>query len=452
MKEAPSSVGADVSAGSAAVSEPAPAERSLGYVFALWFPLALSFELMMCEGPSLQAAVGRLPDAQLNLAAWGLTISLSLLVESPVIMLLATTIALCRSREAYRELCRFVHGLCLACTAVAGALAFTPLYDLVVVRIMRQPNDIITAARPALGIMLLWTAAIGYRRFYQGILVRARKTGLVSWGTAVRLVSIVAAAVVWVHLQTVPGVQVAALAIMTGVIVEAVVTRIFASAAVGALAVEVAGETRLSQADIVRFHAPLAATTLLTLLAPPLTALALARLPNAAETLAAWPVAFSVMLVIRGGALALQEISVACGQDARARGPLLRFTWMVGLLSSLAAVLLAFTPLLDLYLETALRVPAVLHAEVGRALALTSALPLLTALASWMRGLLMARHATPAVYAAMGACLVTQVGLLALAVACKLEGIDAAAGALIGASVVECITLQISLRRTHVTD
>src|SRR5437588_12875847 len=74
----------------------------------LWFPLALSFELMMLEGPAVQAAIGRLPDPALNLAAWGLTMSLSLLVESPVIMLLATAIALVRDRCSYLALRRFM--------------------------------------------------------------------------------------------------------------------------------------------------------------------------------------------------------------------------------------------------------------------------------------------------------------------------------------------------------
>lgn len=400
----------------------------------------------MMEGPSLQAAVGRLADAQLNLAAWGLTMSLSLLVESPVIMLLGTAIALCRSRQAFEALRRYTVTLCVGCTALAAVLAFTPLYGLVTRTVMGQPENILMATRPALGIMLLWTAAIGYRRFFQGVLVRAAQTVRVSWGTAVRLASVLVTAVVLVQLRLVPGVQVAAIAIMAGVISEAIATRLFATGAMHGLAPAAEGTPPLTQTDIFRFHAPLAATTLLTLLAPPLTSLALARLPNAQETLAAWPVAFSVMFVIRGGAMALQEIAVACGHDPGARAPLARFTWIVGLLSSVAAIVLAFTPVLDLYLKTALRVPEVLHADVGRAIGLSSLMPMLTAWSSWMRGLLMAEDATPAVYAGMGVALATQVVLLMAAVLLGLDGIDTAAGAITGAAIAECIYLRARLR------
>ena len=49
-------------------------------VCGLWLPLAISFELMMLEGPAVQAAIGRLPPATPHPAAWGLTLSLALLV------------------------------------------------------------------------------------------------------------------------------------------------------------------------------------------------------------------------------------------------------------------------------------------------------------------------------------------------------------------------------------
>ena len=63
-------------------------------IFVRWFPLALSFELMMLEGPFVQSAIGKLPNSSLNLAAFGLCMGLSLIIESPVIMLLSTAIAL----------------------------------------------------------------------------------------------------------------------------------------------------------------------------------------------------------------------------------------------------------------------------------------------------------------------------------------------------------------------
>src|SRR5207253_327401 len=95
----------------------------------LWLPLAVSFELMMLEGPTVQGAIGRLPDPQVHLAAMGLALSLSLLVESPVIMLLATAIALVKDGSTFRALREFVVMLCIFCTAcrLVAALAAVTL-------------------------------------------------------------------------------------------------------------------------------------------------------------------------------------------------------------------------------------------------------------------------------------------------------------------------------------
>src|SRR5436309_15597952 len=108
-------------------------------IFHLWFPLALSFEMMMLEGPSVQGAMGRLPSAPLNLAAWGLTMSLSLLVESPIIMLLATAIALVKDSDSFYALRRFTLRLIGFCTILTFAVAFTPVFDFVAGHLMGQP-------------------------------------------------------------------------------------------------------------------------------------------------------------------------------------------------------------------------------------------------------------------------------------------------------------------------
>jgi hypothetical protein len=139
-------------------------------------PLAASWVLMTLEGPLIQAAIARLPEPGTSLAAVGIVVSLSVTIESPVIMLLATSTALSRDPAAYQVLRRFMLGLNLILTIVAAVVAFTPVYDWVVPGAMGVPTDIAAAARPGMQIMTLWSAAIGWRRFYQGILIRFGET------------------------------------------------------------------------------------------------------------------------------------------------------------------------------------------------------------------------------------------------------------------------------------
>jgi progressive ankylosis protein len=412
-------------------------------IFRLWLPLAVSFELMMLEGPAVQGAIGRLPNSPLNLAAWGLAISLSLLIESPVIMLLATAITLVKDTTSYRALRRFMLSLCLGCTLLSGLVAFTPLLDLVAGRLMGQPPAIVRMARPAMQIMLFWTAAIGWRRFYQGILVRNGLTRFVSLGTTFRLLAIVLTVVILASWGRLAGVQVAACGLMAGVLTEALATTTFILPLVRCQlsASDTAAETPLTQHDIRRFHMPLAATTVLTLLAHPMTSAALARLAMPKLTLAAWPVAFMALLVIRGWGLALQEITVAQARDSASAPVLRRFAVQIGLATSGFTLLLVTTPLLSLYFQNVLHLPRELQPYTRLGIAACLLLPLITALGSWARGVLMAGGGSRAVYRGMALNLSTHGLLLLTGVLLRLPGMWVGAGAFSLAALTEYLYL-----------
>jgi len=131
-------------------------------IFWFWLPLAASWAFMTLEGPMIQATIARLPDAKTMLAAAGIVISLEVTIESPVIMLLATSTALATSAQAYRVLGRYVLYLNLLMTGVAALIAFAdPVFYALIPGLMGIPLHIAEVARPALQIMTLWAAAIG---------------------------------------------------------------------------------------------------------------------------------------------------------------------------------------------------------------------------------------------------------------------------------------------------
>lgn len=64
------------------------------------------------------SCLARLPNPEVHLAAWGVIIfSLALIIEAPVIMMLAASIALSRDWDSYRTLRRYMISLGLAMTA-----------------------------------------------------------------------------------------------------------------------------------------------------------------------------------------------------------------------------------------------------------------------------------------------------------------------------------------------
>ncbi len=413
------------------------------YIFALWFPLALSVTLMMLEGPAVQGAIARLGAPALNLAAYGFVLSIQLIVESPVIMLVSTAIALATNAQSYRALKQFVLWLTIGLTVLVGVLAWTPLFDFVGGSVLGMPASIVAAGRPAMQIMLFWIAAIGWRRFYQGILVRYGQTRRVSFGTALRLASEVAVAVGGALWGGISGASVGALALMVGVTVEAAAIYLMVRGCVREnLTQETGIREPLRLPAILRFHMPLAATSLLTLVVQPMTSAALARLAMPRDTLAAWPVVFSALLVMRGWGMAMQETTIAQAKDRRAHAPLRSFTLLVAGATTAATALLAFTPLVDLYLRNVIGLAPELLGLARTGIRLGILLPAVTALSSWLRGLLVAKSATGIVYRGMMINLAANGSALLLGVALRLPGVPVAALSLTLAMIVEYIYLR----------
>ena len=255
-------------------------------------------------------------------------------------------------------------------------------------------------------------------------------------------------AVALAHARTLSGVQVGAVVIMAAVATEALVTTLFARPVLREDVFPLADDdTPLTQRAIWQFHAPLAVTTLLTLLAQPVTSAALARLPNASVTLAAWPVTYMLLLVIRGGGLALQEITVAQARNPEAIETLREFTLLVGGLSTALTALICLTPLLPFYLGSVLHLPPLLWPLVRTGTLVALLVPLTTALSSWARGLLVAEKRTRFVYRGMGVNLGTHIALLLVAVTLKLPGMEAAAAAFTLASIAEYLYLHKNAAR-----
>jgi hypothetical protein len=417
-------------------------------IFVFWLPLAASWGLMSAEGPILQAAIARLPDMQTQLAAFGIVMSLEIAIESPVIMLLATSTALSTSAGNYLTLRRFMIWINLLATAVAAIVAFTPVYTLLVSGLMGIPAQIAAAARPGMKIMTLWSAAIGWRRFYQGVLIRHGQTRWVGYGTLARLISSAGTGIALAVFTSLPGVYIASTGLMAGVIVEVLFVAYVVRPTVDALMSKEDGHPRnaLSFWYVVRYHTPLAATSLLTLLAQPLIGAGLARMPFPEENLAAWPVAWGILFLFRSTAFALPEAVIALLSERRLHGPVRAFCWKVGAFSSAALALVALTPLLDLYLRYVAGLPERLSRFVVPGIFIGVIIPFVNSVHSWFRGLLMAVRSTNEIYWGMGLNLIVTALLIVACVLLRAPGVEAGMLALTLSLIVEIFYLRNKAR------
>ena len=102
---------------------------------------------MTAEGPLISAAINRLPNEVTMMAAYGIVVSLSVLIESPIINLLATSTALVKDRSSYLLVRQFTIHWMIGLTIISILVAFTPLFDLIVVNLLETPPEVAHARR-----------------------------------------------------------------------------------------------------------------------------------------------------------------------------------------------------------------------------------------------------------------------------------------------------------------
>ena len=405
---------------------------------------------MTAEGPTVSAAINRLPDEIIMLAAQGIVVSLAVTIESPIINLLSTATALVRDRDSYLLVRKFTIHWALGLTVLAAAIAFTPLFDLVVRRWMGTPPEIAHWVKPGMQIMTLWTAAIAWRRFLQGVLIHFGYTRYIAWGTAIRLIGSAGTAIALALWGAFPGVILGALALMAGVIAEAAAITI---AIRPLFKKELAPDTEsekenpLTYRELFWFHLPLASTAVLTLLAQPLVTVSLARLDNPNLSLAAWPLLFQLILMARAGAMALPEAVIALTKGPETFRPIRTFTLLVAAVSTLGMLLLAFSPLLSFYLLGIQDADAKVAGLAAYGTRLFLPYPALFVLVSWIRGVLINRYHTSAVNMGMILNLLVTIVVLIVGVAFRFDGIATAAIALIAAIIAELLYLYWRMQR-----
>ncbi len=319
-------------------------------IFLFWGPLALTWLMMAIEQPFLIAFIARLDDAKYNLAAFGIAVSFATIIESPIIMLMSASTALFTGRHSYIKLKKFTDILNAAITGIQLVILIPPVFRFIVVGLMEVPENVAELAHAALLIFLPWAASIGYRRFYQGILIRNNLTRMVTYGTLVRL-SVIVITGLLLFFAGISGAYVGAGAMALAVVCEAIATRIMVSGTLKELKPEedtVKGY--LSLRSVSRFYFPLALTSILSLGVHPFVTFFLGRSRMAVESLAVLPVVSSLVFIFRSMGLSYQEVNIALiGKEKQNYRLLRNFAIFLGSAVTVLISVLAFSPLAGLW-------------------------------------------------------------------------------------------------------
>ncbi len=366
-------------------------------IFRFWSPLAATWLLMSVEGPFLAAIIARLADPKFNLAAYGVAFSFAMIVEAPIIMLLSASTALVSDSRSYRKLRNFTTILNSGITLFMLFFLLPPVFQKIAGDWIGLDPIVVHYTHVATFILLPWPAAIGYRRFYQGVLIRSNATRFVAIGTGVRLVSM-ASMGLFLFFRGTAGHIVGAAALSTGVTAESIFIYFASIPVVRAVKnSEDDPDAVVRYRQISRFYYPLALTSILTLGVNPLVTFFMGQSRLALESLAILPVVNSLVFIFRGVGLSFQEAAITLISAQRQEYLIVRrFATLIGLITVSGLLLTAFTPLGHIWFTLVSGLAPDL-ANLGHVpLKIMSIFPALTVLIAFQRAFLIRfKHTAP---------------------------------------------------------
>jgi Na+-driven multidrug efflux pump len=410
---------------------------SQGFIFKFWVPLASTWLMMSVEGPFLAAVIARMAEAKFNLAAYGVAFAMALLFESPIILMMSASTALVQDRESLLRLRNFCYSLNAVISALMALCLIPQVFNGLARDLIGLPPEVAALAYRATLVLLPWPAAIGYRRFYQGILIRSGRTRLVAYGTIVRLGSMSGVALLLSHLGRTEGCVTGTAALSAGVVMEAIVSRFMAAGSVRhLLALSHKGGLKDKEAltyfGIARFYYPLALTAMLTMGVNPLVTFFLGQSRLPVESLAVMPVVNSLVFIFRSLGLAFQDVGIALlGEKGEGYLPLRRFAAGLGTVAVGGLAAIAYTPIMNVWFHHLSGLTMELTAIAAVPVRILAFMPAFSVLLSFQHAMLVAgRETRPITWATIievcgvGLCLVLGIRYLGMV------GADAAACAL----------------------
>jgi len=352
-----------------------------------FFPLLLNVQLMSVSHSIINAGLARLENAVVILAGFSVALVLHLFVASPSYQNHTITIAMVRGRKSLIAMILFVLLIAIWVSILLALLAFTPVGIFVLERMLGVSPEVAKGAREALALLVFLPFMTGLRGLFQGLVIRARRTGLVSFATAVRIVMLFA--YLWLGQLWFTGTRVAAFALIGCVGTETLVMAFFA----WRLKLPAEQDTDSSFAEILRYGLPLAYSSGMQQTIPLLINAIISRLPDGTLALAAFGVVRGFLFLLAGPMRNLQQAYLTLVCQSEDNAVLVRF--LIRTSFGMALVMLLFAwPLNGPVFGTVMGLDAEMRHYIVWPLTACALFPFLYGAANLLRGWFSGAHLT----------------------------------------------------------
>lgn len=303
-------------------------------IIKFWIPLSLMWIVMGFEIPIANAVIARMASPKENLAIFGVVFSISLIIEGPIIQMLSAATALSGSYGNYKKLSRFLLIFVFFLTILHFVCALPPVFNFIGRKILNLDETFIIPARVSFMLMLPWTAAIGYRRMWQGVLIKDGRTYSVTAIMVIRMFATCLVLFVGFYFWNLRGAYIASISLSAGVITGAVAAGIFASSTIKKKKIsshEKTDSNIITMRNLFIFYIPLALTSFVVMANRPILSAGITRSLLPIESLATWPVVYSFFAIFNSFPLSYQEAAITLLGNKKRNSLLRKIVIVIGL-------------------------------------------------------------------------------------------------------------------------
>lgn len=269
----------------------------------------------------INGALARLDNYITALAGFSVAIVVHIFISSPSYQNPTIALTLVRGRKSLIGVIAFIGLIAVYTTILLIILVATPVGDFFLLKILGTPPEVAVETKKALAIMTVIPLFTGLRALSQGLLIKARRTGLVSIATGVRVVALfgyLSIGSLWFS-----GAQLGSFALVSCVVTESLVITWLAWKTHTPFQKNIE-EKNIAQ--IIRYSFPLAFSSFLQQTIPLLISSIIGRLSDGPLALAAFGLIQGFLFLLAGPMRNLQQAYLTLVKTERDYQTLLKFS------------------------------------------------------------------------------------------------------------------------------
>ncbi|MCF2873168.1 MULTISPECIES: hypothetical protein [unclassified Tenacibaculum] len=317
-------------------------------IIKLWkqfIPLSLTDMAMALGEPVRNYAIASLPNGELNLASFGIAKSLANFFEAPIIMVLHASNALAQNKESSKKFLRFTLVFSLLLAGLFLCFSIPNVFEFLGKKIFSLSIEVSETTRRIIYFIFLFPFVIGWRRYFQGILIQQKKNNVVAQASLVRLFFVIGIPILGLQLDW-SGLTCAISSLLGGLFVEAVYVSYFSLKLFDFNNIESQKIESLPKTykELFNYYFPLGYSMVIIWGTRTLLVFLLSFAIDSKISLILWPIIWGIVLIVSNGTRMVQQVYISNKEDFSFEA-IRNFCITVGIAFTILFLFLIITPL-----------------------------------------------------------------------------------------------------------